>query len=190
MQKLSLPIDLQIYVNPRDQKKAEELIRRCPEIMRKAYNKGARRFANILLQIIKRSLATGLPPMGSGVSWPPLSEKTKKAYTSWGYPNAHTWYVIGAMYRRVGIFTTRSRKQELRVGFPTGVRATHPNKMTRSNLSKRPTLTSLARMLEQGNDKVPARPLFRPSFKVAGGTDRLSRFIIEELRKELHKYTR
>lgn len=189
MQKLSFPANIQIYVNPRDQRKAIEFFRRCPEIMRKAYEKGARRFATILLQIVKRALATGVPPPGSGVSWPPLSEKTKKAYKSWGYENAHPWYLIGQMYRRVGIFATRSQNKELRVGFPQGVRATHPNKKSRSNLNQRPTITRLARMLEEGTDGIPPRPLFAPAFKAAGGEARLNHFIVEELKKEFRKYT-
>lgn len=188
MQRLSLPVDIQIYVNPRDQQKALQFFRRCPEIMRKAYEKGSRRFAKILLDIVKRSLATGNPPPGSGVSWPPLSEKTKKAYKSWGFENTHLWYVIGNMYRRVGIFATRGNKT-IYVGFPQGVRATHPNKNAQRNLNTRPTLQALAKLLEKGGGRVPARPLFAPAFKVAGGTSRLNRFIIEELRKEFRKHT-
>lgn len=187
MQRLGLPVDIQIYANPRDQRKAEEFLRRCPEVMRKAYEKGARRFATILLRVVKTALATGNPPPGSGVSWPPLSEKTKKAYESWGFPNAHQWYVIGAMYRRVGIFSTRQKK-DIYVSFPQGVKATHPNKKTRSNLNQRPTLSSLSAMLETGTNRIPPRPLFAPAFKAVGGKQRLSRFIIEELRKELRKY--
>lgn len=158
--------------------------------MRKAYEKGAKRFAEILLQIVKRALATGTPPPGSGVSWKPLSEKTLKAYKSWGYEDAHPWYVIGQMYRRVRIQQSRGRNKTIIVGFPSGVRATHPNKKTRSNLSQRPTLTALAKQLEEGTAKVPPRPLFSPAFKAAGGKARLSRFIVEELRKEFRKYTR
>lgn len=156
--------------------------------MRKAYEKGARRFGTILLDIVKRAIATGNPPPGSGVSWPPLSEKTKKAYTSWGFPNAHPWYVIGAMHRRVGIFITRGKKA-VYVGFPQGVRATHPNKNSRRNLNTRPTLQALAKLLEDGGGRVPPRPLFAPAFRAAGGTQRLNRFIVEELRKEFRKHT-
>lgn len=188
MIRLNSPVDIQIYANPRDQKKAEELLRRFPEIMCKAYERGAKRFATILLRIVKTALATGNPPPGSGVSWPPLSPKSKKAYKSWGFPNTHLWYVIGAMYRRVGIQRSRGRKKEFLVGFPQGVRATHPNKNARRNLSLRPTLSGLAKLLEEGGGRVPPRPLFGPSFKAAGGKQRLNRFIVEELRKELRKY--
>lgn len=187
MTRLGLPVDLQIYANPQDQRKAEEFFRRCPGIMRKAYEKGAQRFATILLRVVKTALATGNPPPGSGVSWPPLAEGTKKVYASWGFPNAHLWYVIGAMYRRVGIFRTRQKK-DIYVGFPQGVRATHPNRKTRSNLNYRPTLSGLSAMLENGTNRIPPRPLFAPAFRAVGGKQRLSRFIIEELRKELRKY--
>lgn len=154
-----------------------------------AYQKGAKRFADILLQIVKRAIATGVPPPGGGASWQPLTDKTKKAYKSWGYENSHPWFLIGQMYRRVGIQQSRGRNKEIIVGFPTGVRATHPNKNSRSNLSTRPTLTTLARQLEEGTGKASGRPLFAPAFKAAGGKNRLSRFIVEELRKEFRKYT-
>lgn len=187
MQGLGLPADIQIYVNPRDQRKAMEFFRRCPEIMRKAYDKGARRFGTILLQIVKTALATGNPPPGSGVSWPPLSPKTLKTYKSWGHEGAHPWYVIGQMYRRVGVFATRQKKN-VYVGFPQGVKAVHPGNI-RGNLNSRFTLKKLAIILEHGAGRMPARPLFKPAFKAAGGKQRLNRFIVEELRKEFRKYT-
>lgn len=186
---LGLPTDIQIYVNPRDQQKALEFFRRCPGIMRKAYERGTRKFSEHLLRIVKRAIATGNPPPGSGVSWAPLKESTKMSYKSWGYEGAHPWYVIGQMYKRLGIYTTRQKKN-IYVGFPQGVKATHPNRNSRSNLNYRPTLTSLARMLESGTSTTPGRPLFAPSFKVAGGKERLTRFILEELRKEFRKATR
>lgn len=180
--------DLQIYVNPRDQQRALEFFRRCPGIMRKAYEKGTRRFSEHLLRIVKRAIATGNPPPGSGVSWAPLKDSTKKAYKSWGYEGAHPWYVIGQMYKLVGIYTTRQKKN-IYVGFHQGVKATHPNRNSRRNLNQRPTLAGLATMLERGTSTTPGRPLFGPSFKAAGGKERLTRFILEELRKEFRKHT-
>lgn len=179
---------LQIYVNPKAQKKAEELIKACPEILIRAYEKGARRFAKLLVEEIRYCIMTGLPPAGSGVSWPPLSPKTLKTYKSLGFPQAHLWYLTGQMYRRVGIFQTRGRNKEIKVGFPTGVRAFSPQKG--KNTQGRPTLTALAAVLEAGTDRVPPRPLFAPAFKAVGGSRRVRKFILEELRKELNKYRR
>lgn len=188
--KFSSPEDIQIYISPRDQQRAEEFFRRTPEAMLLAYRRASQRYAKIILDIVKRAIATGLPPPGSGVSWPPLSPKTLKTYASWKYPNAHPWYLVGAMYRRVGIFQTRKRDYQVRVGFPHGVRAAHPAKSERAAWSSRPTLTALARQLEEGSNKVPSRPLFRPAVKAAGGTRRLNTYLVEELRKEFRKLTR
>lgn len=177
---------LQIYVTPQAQKKAEELIRRCPEIMRNAYEKGATRFAKILLAEIKHCLMTGMPPAGSGVSWKPLSPRTIKAYKSWKFPEAHLWYLTGQMYRRISIIRTKSKLKEIKVGFPTGVRALSPQKG--KNTRGRPTLNALSSMLEAGTNRVPPRPLFVPAYKAVGGQTRLRKFIVEELKKELRKY--
>lgn len=182
----SYKIPLQIYADPKSQRKAEELIRNCPDILRRAYEKGAKRFAEILLREIKRCIMTGLPPAGSGVSWKPLSPRTIRSYKSWGFEGTHPWYLIGQMYRRIGIFQTRSKKREVRVGFPTGVKALPPQKG--KNTRGRPTLTALAAVLEAGTNRIPPRPLFAPAFKAVGGSTRVRKFITEELKKELRKY--
>lgn len=179
---------IQIYVDQKAQKKAEELIRACPEILRRAYEKGARRFANLLVREIKYCLMVGLPPIGSGVSWKPLSPRTIRSYKSWGFESTHLWYLTGQMYRRIGIFQTRRRNKEIRVGFPVGVRANPPQKG--KGKGSRPTLSTLAAILEAGTNRIPPRPLFAPAFKVVGGSSRVKKFIVEELRKELNKYKR
>lgn len=181
----------QVYANPKQQKKAEELLKKCPQLIRNAYDKSTRRFAKIILQIVKESFMTGLPPIGSGVSWAPLAPRTIRSYNSWKYTGYHLYYLIGQMYHRVGIYQSRTKNREVRIGFPQGVRAIDPNPRQRSgSLKSRPTLNTLMAILEGGTNRIPPRPLFRPAFKAAGGAKRLTKFFIEDLRKELRKYIR
>lgn len=92
---ISLPIgSVQIYVDPRKQMQAEKLITRTPQIMQRGYDLGSRKFGNQLLRIVKRSLNTGVPPPGSGVSWPPHSVATLKKY------GAHTLLNLTGQYVR------------------------------------------------------------------------------------------
>ena len=78
---LSTPIGpLEIYVDKREQARAERLIAKTPSILTTGYAKGTERFGNQLLRIVRRSLNTGVPPRGSGVSWPPHAPGTIKKY--------------------------------------------------------------------------------------------------------------
>ena len=63
----------EIYVDKAQQARAEKLIRSVPSILTKSYVEGTRKFGEQLLRIVKKCLSTGMPPAGSGVSWPPHS---------------------------------------------------------------------------------------------------------------------
>lgn len=78
---LSTPVGpLEIYVDKREQARAERLIAKTPSILTEGYAKGTEKFGNQLLRIVRRSLNTGVPPRGSGVSWPPHAPGTLKKY--------------------------------------------------------------------------------------------------------------
>ena len=60
---LSTPIgSLEIYVDKREQARAERLIAQTPSILTKGYAKGTEKFGNQLLRVVRRSLNTGMPP--------------------------------------------------------------------------------------------------------------------------------
>lgn len=48
--------DIQIYVDPIKQRRAEELIAKTPSIMKLGYELGTRKFGNQLLRIVRKSL--------------------------------------------------------------------------------------------------------------------------------------
>lgn len=102
---LSTPVGpLEIYVDKREQARAERLIAKTPSILTKGYAKGTEKFGNQLLRIVRRSLNTGVPPRGSGVSWPPHSPGTLKKY------GAHTMLNLTGQYAR-SVTLVRVRKE-------------------------------------------------------------------------------
>lgn len=173
----------QVYVNPLDQRRLEIFMQRFPQMVNQAYDQASYRFARQLLGIIRKSLSTGLPPPGGGVSWAPLAPNTLKMYSRWGHENSHPWYVLGQMRREINIF--KNNRGRYYVGFPRGVTARHPNPDNKSK--RRPTLAALAQMLESSTDYRLGRPLFNPAFKSAGGKKRLQKFMVEELKNAFRK---
>ena len=47
------------------------------------------------------------------------------------------------------------------------------------------TLNQLAIILEYGNENIPARPLWRPSLKSAGGPKELRNILMKEIRRSI-----
>ena len=173
----------QLYINPLDQKRVEYFFKKMPHLIEEGYKNGCYRFCRIVLGIIRKAISTGNPPPGAGVSWAPLSAKSLELYQRWGHSKTHPWYVLGEMLRQVNIFV--NNHQRFYVGMPRGVMATHPNPKHRG---QKYTLATIASYLEAGGDHYPPRPLFNPAFKSAGGKERLTKFVVEDLRKLFRKY--
>lgn len=174
---ISTPIGpLEIYVDKREQARAERLIAKTPSILTKGYEKGTERFGNQLLRIVKKSLNTGVPPLGTQVSWPKHSLATLKKYP------AHTLLKLTGQYARsVSIVKTKNRTF---VGLPIGIK-----KITYTGKTSRKTLNQIAIMLEYGSrdGNLPPRPLWAPAFKAAGGKAALQKEIRNEVRKEIRR---
>ena len=172
---ISTPIGpLEIYVDKREQARAERLIAKTPSILTKGYAKGTERFGNQLLRI--RSLNTGIPPRGSGVSWPKHSPGTIKKY------GEHTLLNLTGQYAR-SVTIVKGKKRTF-VGLPIGIK-----KITYTGSPSRRTLNQIAIMLEYGSrdGNLPPRPLWNPAFKAAGGKAALQREIRNEIRKEIRR---
>lgn len=173
---ISLPLgDLTIYVDKAQQLKAEKFIGSMPHILTTAYEKGTLKFGNQLLRIIRRCLNNGMPPPGSGVSWPPHSAATVKAL---GEHTLLKW--TGQYSKSVGIFKQKHRTY---IGLPPNV-----PKIRKKGTSRR-TLNQVAIMLEYGiGANLPPRPLWNPAYKSIGGDKALRKYIISEIRKQLRRY--
>lgn len=174
---LSIPIGpLEIYVDKREQARAERLIAKTPSILTKGYEKGTEKFGNQLLRIVRRSLNTGVPPRGSGVSWPPHAPGTIKKYGD------HTMLNLTGQYARS--VTLVKGKKRIFVGLPIEIK-----KITYTGKTSRKTLNQIAIMLEYGSrdGNLPPRPLWAHAFEAAGGKAALQKEIRNEVRKEIRR---
>lgn len=183
---LSTPIGpLEIYVDKRKQARAERLIAKTPSILTNGYAKGTEKFGNQLLRIVRRSLNTGVPPRGSGVSWPPHAPGTIKKY---GTLKKHGTIKKYGMLNLTGQYarsvTLVKGKKRTFVGLPIGIK-----KITYTGKTSRKTLNQIAIMLEYGSrdGNLPPRPLWTPAFKAAGGKAVLQKEIRNEVRKEIRR---
>lgn len=179
---LSTPVGpLEIYVDKREQARAERLIAKTPSILTEGYAKGTEKFGNQLLRIVRRSLNTGVPPRGSGVSWPPHAPGTLKKYGEKKYGD-HTMLNLTGQYAR-SVTLVKGKKRTF-VGLPIGIK-----KITYTGKTSRKTLNQIAIMLEYGSrdGNLPPRPLWNPAFKAAGGKAALQKEIRNEIRKEIRR---
>lgn len=176
------------YVNPENIEKVSRLIKSMPEIETVAYQKACTNFGKMLAKYVRKCIMSNTPP--DGVSWPPHSEDYLKKYDVKGF-----WYLSGQMLRSIRL---RQYQGGYYVGPNPNDKAVDPvNRYGRSRTSKL-TLVQLARLLELGTfagagssrytNDIPARPLFRPSFKAVGGTERLKKYLIANLRREVKKH--
>lgn len=145
--------------------------RLSPDI-KDGYDRAVLSFSNHLLKIVKRAIISGSPPPNSGVTWEPLSPATIKRWGS--HP---IYYLTGLYHRSIGLYTYKSRTL---VGLPIG---------TKRASNKNLTLNQLAKILEFGtkDERIPARPLWAPSVKAAGGTSKLKKQILANIRSNLGK---
>lgn len=142
-----------------------------PDIQR-GYDVAVSKYAKKLLSIVKTSLTLGIPPVGGGVTWQPLSEATIKR---WGQ---HPIYNLTGLYSRsVGLYQYKSRTL---IGLPISAKRASQKKLT---------LNQLAKILEFGSNdgRIPARPVWSPSVKAAGGNTKLKQLILTSTLSELLK---
>lgn len=183
-QTIRLPVigDLQIYVDPRDQKKAQRLLDRQPEILRRAYNNAAMEFAKKLLRVVKTCLNKGQPPPGQGVSWPPHSPHTIKRF------GAHPLLHLTGQYAREVQIMKNKKNGRIMVGVPNVIKERQTSKSqggTTTNSIR--TLNQIAYILEIGTSNIPPRPLWKPAYQAAGGNKEIRKLMVKHIRKEIRK---
>lgn len=188
-----IDIGIDVYVDESKATKAKELIQLMPEIETNAYRKGTINFGRMLARYVRRCIMNNTPP--PGVSWPAHSEAYLKKYDPKGF-----WYLSGQMLRSIKLREYNGNR--FYFGPAPEEMAIIPVKRgeSGSNGTSNLTLIQLARILELGSEAeynredkqdthndIPPRPLFRPSFKAVGGTERLKKYIISNLRREIKK---
>ncbi|MCM1438797.1 MAG: hypothetical protein NC131_06250 [Roseburia sp.] len=168
--------NVKIYANPKQQRKAEELLKKTPHILQQAYINAASRFGERLSKMAKTCLRKGMPPPNSGVSWPPHAASTTRRL------GEHTLlYWSSQYYHAIGVY---KRGKNVFVGVKSGVKKTRPD-----NAKSRLTLLQVAKILEFGGGRVPARPLWIPLFESVGGKRQFKQELVKEIRKQMRKYT-
>lgn len=136
--------------------------------IQRGYDRAVNRYTRKLLNVIKTAIQDGGPP---GSIWEPQAESTIRTYLSHGWVVGQPYYRTGLFYRSLGMYSYKGR---IYIGLPSNIR-------TREGL----TLVQLARLLESGSEKIPARPLFSPSLQAVGGTSELRAQILKSIRQEL-----
>lgn len=156
-----------------DWQKVDRLVSNIGPSIQTGYDKAISSFSKKLLGIVKKSLTLGIPPVGGGVVWQPLSPATIRR---WGQ---HPIYNLTGLYSRsVGLYVYKSR---VLVGLPINHRRSSQKKLT---------LNQLAKILEFGSSdgRIPPRPVWAPSLKACGGRKEIKKLILTSIRKELLKY--
>lgn len=194
------PYMVEFTITTEDQKswdRLQDFLSAVPDIMRKSYDGSAKFFAKEVKKIVKRCLHTGKPPRG--VRWVKHAESTKrthgpgarlndggskvrsrKNHNSIVYQDYTLLNLTGAYERSVGIFTRGGR---ILVGIP-------PRGNARASQSNnRLSMNALGIILEYGSGRggsrqgstIPARPLWGPAFKQAGGYEKLNKMIYQNM---------
>ena len=154
---------------------AESLVWDLPRSIKEGYDVAAAKIAKEIVAIVRRAIKTGLPPGNSGVTWQALAPTTIRVH------GAHPIYNLTGLYSRsIGIYNYKNRTI---VGLPLNTRL--PEKSL--------TLNQLAIILEHGSKinpdgtggGIPARPLWRPSYKSYGGNEKVRKVIVSEIKKKL-----
>lgn len=170
--------DLRIYVNPTQQAKATNLLKSMPQILTSSYEEAAFRFGERLARMAKSCLRNGMPPRGSGVSWPPHAESTIKQL------GEHTLlYWSSQYYHAIGV---RRRGRSIYVGVPSSTIKTRPDGKSTGGIS----LSNVAKILEYGDHtgKIPPRPLWIPLFESAGGKEKFKSELVKTIRNKVRRY--
>lgn len=190
------PYMVEFKITTEDQKgwdRLQDFLSLVPGIMQKSYESSTKFFAREIKKIVKRCLQTGKPPRG--VRWVKHAESTKRTHGPGAKRNSdgsnvrsrknHNAIVYqdytllnltGAYERSVDIFTRGGR---VLVGIPPRANA----RASQSN--NRLSMNALGIILEYGSGRggsrqgstIPARPLWGPAFKQAGGYEKLHKMI-------------
>lgn len=171
--------DLEIYANPSRLAKAEKLLKTTPELLTKAYEVAGTIYANRIMKMAKYCLTHGIPPRGSGVSWPPHTSLTVKRL------GQHTLLLWTGQYRNY--IRVLRRGTRIAVGVPPGM------KKYRRDDYKDPnplTLSQVAKILEYGtlDGKIPERPLWRYLWPTVGGKESYKKELAYQIRKQIRNF--
>lgn len=159
-----------------DWNKATNLLKILPLLIKEGSIKGQTSAANQFRRIVRRHIRSN----GSSLGWAPLGGAYKKRKAKAGYPADRILYASGSYYNNIKVWREKDKVY-------IGIKARTKSLSTKSSL----TLGQIARILEYGSPSrnIKARPLWIPSFKEFGGTERIKGFMIWHIRNTIFKRT-
>lgn len=160
-----------------DWNKALALFNTLPEAVKIGANNGSLKAAKKLRLLVRKNLKNNGPP---GIRWDQLSPKYKKFKKRKGGNTDKIWYFKGTYYKNIKVM---QKGNNIYVGVPA---------YKRSTINSKPkTLGQIANMLENGSTVtgLPARPLWKPTFKEFGGKNEIAKYITIGIRREVYLLT-
>lgn len=163
---------LRVDLDPISAKKAEKLITGCPSLFKESYKLTATQYAQRAVRVAKACLNKGMPPSGSGVSWPPHSAHTIKRI------GEHTLLNWSGQYRN-HIRVVRFGRT-IAAGVPSSTMKTRPD-----GQASHQRLATVAKFLEFGSEdgKLPERPMWTVMWDSIGGRAKYTQLLVKNLRK-------
>lgn len=169
----NLTPDVQLFG---DWNKVRLFIHLLPELISKGSDKGQESAAKQLYRIVRRHIINN----GSSLGWAPLSLDYQFKKAKSGFPPGRMYYASGTYYNNIKVWKKGGNTY-------VGIKARVKSGSSKQGL----TLGQIARILEYGSSarNIPARPLWTPSFKDFGGTDRIKGFMTWHIRNEIMRRT-
>lgn len=152
-----------------DWKRVTNALSNLQPALSNGYDIGATQAMKEVEKTVKKAIRSGAPPPNSGVYWQPLAASTIIRY------GKHGIYRLTLAYYR-SIKLQKTKKGRITVGVSTNMK--HP-------LHKGLTIVQIANILENGNGRIPSRPLWAPSLKSVGGRPFIRSRILKSIKKEL-----
>lgn len=153
-----------------DWEKARYMLSTIDITLQIALTKATKSFATRLRRTVRRNIREN----GGSIGWVPLSPKTRKNKLRLGQDPDRILYATGLYYRSIALWKEGTKYY---VGVKRGVKHGDTGK----------TVGEIARIHESGLGKVPARPLWSPSYRQAGGTKTLNNILIWHIRDQIFK---
>jgi len=158
-----------------DWAKLHKLVYDLDNLIHTAYNRSSKKAATKFYRMVRSNIQDG----GSKFAFPKLAQSTIDRKIALGFdPSPFVFY--GYYYRSVKLF---KKKDQWHVGIKKG--AKNPKTGKGSNF----TIAQYASVLETGSrdGKIPARPLWKETFKLFGGQKKVKAMMIASIAYELRK---
>lgn len=157
-----------------DWQRCERLFLGIDNSIRLGSRAGQKSAAKRLLRIVRKNIREN----GGSIGWPSLSESYQKRKAASGYSPNRMLYMTGLYYRSIMIWDRGGR-------YYVGVKPRIYNPKSGGHL----TVGKIARILEHGSHimNLPARPLWRPSFRQMGGNRKVKALILWHVRNQIKK---